>query len=131
MAIGINSSCAQYTAPPRAPDEVSISWKAGQTRSIRLTTPSPAVAGSVLATFLISATASFKRWQARWEPLHPNARARSRDLNAHVCFAVIYRRYFGIRRMAAGEWRGDFRPDENANGNSRNTASVRKGYRKV
>ena len=99
MAIGSNSSCAQYTAPPRAPDEVSTSWKAGQILSIRLTTPSPAVTGSVLATFLISVTASFKRWQARCEPLHPNARARSRDLNVQVCFAGIDRRYFGIRRV--------------------------------
>ena len=41
--MGNNSFCAQYTAPPRAPDEVSISWKAGQILSIRVTTPSPAV----------------------------------------------------------------------------------------
>jgi hypothetical protein len=42
MAIGSNSSYAQYTASPRAPDEVSMSWNAGQILSIRLTTPSPA-----------------------------------------------------------------------------------------
>src|SRR5215467_12249903 len=91
MTIGSNSSCAQYTEPPKAPDDVSMSWNAGQILSMRVTTPSPAVTGSVLATFLISATASFNRWQARWEPLHPNARVRSRDLNSHVCFAAIDR----------------------------------------
>ena len=68
--------------------------------SMRVTTPSPAVTGSVLAAFLISVTASFKRWQARCDPFHPNARARSRDLNLHVCFAVIDRRYFGIQRRS-------------------------------
>jgi hypothetical protein len=66
-----------------------MSWNAGQILSIRPTIPSPAVTGSVLATFLISATASFKRWQARCDPFHPNARERSRDLNVHVCFAAI------------------------------------------
>jgi hypothetical protein len=30
MAIGSNSSCALYSAPPRAPTEVSTSWNAGQ-----------------------------------------------------------------------------------------------------
>jgi len=45
--------------------------------------------GSVLAAFLISVTASFKRWQATCDPLHPNARERSLALNVHVCFAAI------------------------------------------
>src|SRR5262249_60386940 len=97
MAIGSSSSCAQYTAPPRAPDEVSTSWNAGQILSIRLTTPSPAVTGSALATFLTSVTASFNRWQARWELLHPKARARSRRLNAHVYFAVTDSGTIGLR----------------------------------
>jgi len=51
--------------PPEAPDDVSMSWNAGQTLSMRVTTPSPAVTRSVPAVFLISVTASFKRWQAR------------------------------------------------------------------
>ena len=42
-----------------------------------------------LATFLISVTASFRRWHARWEPLHPNARERSRGLNFQGCFVAI------------------------------------------
>lgn len=62
---------------------------AGQILSMRLTTPLPAVTGSVLATFLMSATASFNRRQVRWEPLHPNARIRCRGLNVHVYFAVV------------------------------------------
>jgi hypothetical protein len=41
-----------------------------------------------------------KRWQARCDPFQPNARARNRDLNLHVCFAVIDRRYFGIQRRS-------------------------------
>ena len=84
-----------------------MSWKAGQILSIRLTTPSPAVTGSFLATFLISVTASFKRWQARCEPLHPNALTRSRALNVQLYFAAIDSRYFGIRRRL---W-----PHENGN----------------
>ena len=87
--MGNNSCCAQHTAPPRAPDEVSTSWNAGQNVSIRLTTPSPAVRGFILATFLISVTASFKRWHARCEPFHPNARERSRGLNVQGCFVGI------------------------------------------
>jgi hypothetical protein len=35
---------------------------------------------------LISVTASFKRWQARREPFHPNARERSRALNVPSVF---------------------------------------------
>jgi len=95
-----NSSCAQFTAPPSAPDEVSISWNAGQILSIRLTIRSPAVTGSTLATFLISVTASFKRWQARCEPFHANARERSRGLNVQMCFVGIDLRHFGIRSPA-------------------------------
>jgi hypothetical protein len=64
-----------------------MSWKAGQILSIRLTIPSLAVTGSVLATFFISVTASFRRWQARFEPRHPKALARSRALNVQVYFA--------------------------------------------
>jgi hypothetical protein len=85
----------------------SILGNAGQILSIRVRTPSPAVTGSVLATVLISATASFKRWQARWEPLHPNARVRSRDLNSHVCLAAIDRRHSGTLRLPATESTGD------------------------
>jgi hypothetical protein len=66
-----------------------MSWNAGQILCMRLTTPSPAITGSVLATFLISATASFKRWHARCEPFHPNALERSRALNTQVYFAFI------------------------------------------
>ncbi len=66
-----------------------MSWKAGQILSNSLTTPSPAVTGSTLATFLISVTASFRRWQARCEPFHPNERKRSRGLNVQVCFVGI------------------------------------------
>jgi len=106
IAIGNSSACAQFTAPPRAPDEVSTSWNAGQILSIRLTTPSPAVTGSALATFLISATASLKRRQARCEPFHPNARERSRDLNVHVCFPDIPEYILAYRGVHdVGQWR--------------------------
>src|SRR5258708_5015016 len=84
-----------------------MSWKAGQILSIRLTTPSPAVKGAFLAAFLFSVDASFNRWQAGCEPLHPNALARSRVLNVQVYFAAIDSRYFGIRRRL---W-----PHENGN----------------
>jgi hypothetical protein len=54
-----------------------------------------------------------KRWQARCDPFQPNARARSRDLNLHVCFAVIDRRYFGIqRRSGPKENEGEVSPRE-------------------
>jgi len=34
-------------------------------------------------------TASFSRWQARCEPFHPNALARSRGLKVQVYFVGI------------------------------------------
>src|SRR6202043_3759160 len=52
--IGISSSSVRWTAPPRAPDEVSISARAGHSRSISETQPSAATTRSDLATKLIS-----------------------------------------------------------------------------
>jgi len=60
VRIGISSFMVRRTAAPRALDEVSIPWNAGQMRSINDTTPSPAATGSDFATDLISAAAL--RW---------------------------------------------------------------------
>ena len=61
IRIGISSLRVRKTAAPRAPDEVSMPWNAGQMRSINDTTPSPAATGSDFATDLISAAASLSR----------------------------------------------------------------------
>ena len=60
VRIGISSFMVRRTAAPRALDEVSIPWNAGQMRSINDTTPSPAATRSDFATDLISAAAL--RW---------------------------------------------------------------------
>jgi hypothetical protein len=68
------------------PEEVSTCSNAGQILS-RLPTTSPAEMASTLATFLISATASFRRRQAKREPFHrPGTKPR---LEPQVCFVCI------------------------------------------
>ena len=71
ISIGISSSSVRWTAPPRAPDDVSICSRAGHSRSISETQPSAASMRSDLATELISRTASFSRLLARAEPRQP------------------------------------------------------------
>src|SRR6266853_2094939 len=83
--IGIKSSSVWWTTLPRAPEDVSMSSRAGQSRSISETAPSPASTGSDLVTTLISPIASLSRLLARAEPLQPYAWARNLDLKAHLC----------------------------------------------
>ena len=71
IRIGISSFNVRKTAAPRAPDEVSMPWNAGQMRSISDTTPSPAATGSDFATDLISEAASLSRLIARFDPRQP------------------------------------------------------------
>src|SRR5258706_5594116 len=78
-------------APPRAPVDVSISSRAGQSRSISETQPSAASTRSDLATDLISRTASFSRVLAREDPRQPYACARNLALKAHRWPLVIGR----------------------------------------
>lgn len=78
---------ARFTAEPIAPDEESTRSSAGDTRSKKITAPSAPSSGSLFATRLISATASFTRLSAGCD-FQPNARRRKRDLNVHTCFVV-------------------------------------------
>jgi hypothetical protein len=99
MAIGSNSSCAQYTAVPRS---------AGRSIDVVERWPDPLQQGHdtltgshrICSGDLFDLCDGFLQSLAgKMGTLHPNARTRSRGLNAHVCFAVIDRRYFRIRRV--------------------------------
>jgi hypothetical protein len=83
ISIGISSSSVRWMTPPSAPDDVSISSRAGHSRSISETQPSAASTRSDLATEVISRTASFSRVLAREDPRQPNACARNLALKAH------------------------------------------------
>ena len=72
---------------PMAPDELSTSSIAGETRSRKSTAPSAASGGSVRATFLISRTASLIRSIAGCD-FHPKLQRRKRVLNSHSCGTV-------------------------------------------
>lgn len=70
--------------PPKAPEEVSICWKAGQMPSASAITPSAAATGSVRRTVRISVLADLSLSMALAEPRQPKAPARMPGLNAHL-----------------------------------------------
>ena len=68
---GINASSALLTAAPKAPLELSTCSRAGHSLSIKRTAPSAARTASFFATFLISETASRRRWHASLDAFQP------------------------------------------------------------
>src|SRR6266849_2632505 len=67
-----------------APDELSTCSRAPDTFSRKITAPSAPRTLSLLAAFLISATASLMRLIGKSER-HPNALARNRDRKTQLC----------------------------------------------